>query len=168
MKRTIHFTRALVTALCLILLVQGCNQGHDHGATSQRMAGQDDHAALHQPKYGNIFAEFPGHKYAVEIIDEKETTGLVTAFITDAHFDPIAVDATEVRLNFIIDGAPKVFTLTRAEQKEGEPVPFTLTDKELATLNCEGWQGDATVSVVIGGVPYSAKLVRGDGHGHTH
>jgi len=159
MKTTIYTT----LIFCLILFVQGC--GHDHDGTSSGRPGEDAHAALHQPKYKETLVEFPGHKYAMEIIDDEET-GLVTAFLTDAHFDPIEIDTKEVRLHFMVDGKPKTYTLTRAEQESGQPAAFTLLDKELATLNCEGWQGEATASVEIGGTPYSAKLVKFDGHIH--
>ncbi len=176
-KNTIHSALILAAMCCMILLSQGCGQhdehspgdGHDHGPSAA-----NDHAALHKTKYNEVMAEFPGHKYALEIIDEKETTGLVTAFITDAHFEPTTVDAKEVRLNFMVDGKPKSYTLTRTEQETGKPAAFTLKDMELATLNCEGWKGEATVSVEIGGTPYNAKLVKlgshdhGDGHGHAH
>ena len=190
MKTTIYTTLALA-AICMFMTAQGCNKGkeehghdhdHDHGAA--KTAHDDDHghraapaggtaqsaeaahAALHRPKYNEVLVEFPGHRYAMEIIDEKETTGLVTAFVTDAHFTPVTVDAQEVRLNFVIGGAPKAFTLTRAAQEAGKPATFTLTDMELATLICEGWQGDATASVEIGGTPFNAKLVKLSEHGH--
>jgi len=167
MKTTIDAT----LILCLILFAQGCGQshtpddGHDHGAAVQSGKDGDAHAALHKTKYNETLVEFPGHKYAMEIIDDDET-GLVTAFLTDAHFDPIEVDTKEVRLHFMVDGNPKTYTLIRAEQEPGKPATFTLFDKELAALNCEGWQGEATASVEIGGAPYSAKLVKFDGHVH--
>jgi len=175
MTKTIHFTLAFVAAFSLILLVQGCGGGtcgtdcgHDHGTTSTSPTGHDGCDGDHTPKYNETLVIFPGHKYAMEIIDEKETTGLVTAFLTDAHFDPVAVDATEVRLNFVIDGAPKQFILTRTEQEEGKPATFTLVSMELATLNCEGWEGDATARIEIGGVPFNAKMVKIGECDHDH
>ena len=175
MAKSLHFTLAFVAATCLILFVQGCNNGDNQGsggAPNQVSGGgtkADAHAALHKSKYNDTLVEFPGHKYAMEIIDEKETTGLVTAFLTDAHFDPVIVDTAEVRLNFTFGGgSPKVFTLKRTAQEEGKPATFTLTDMELATLNCEGWEGEATASVVIGGVPYTAKMVKLGEHDHDH
>ena len=166
MKTTIYTTVAFITLCCAALLLQGCKDNHDHGTVP---AGQDAHAALHKTKYNEVFVEFPGHKYAMEIIDEKETTGLVTAFLTDAHFDPATVDTKEVRLNFVIDGKPKTYTLPRIEQEADKPATFALTDLELATLLCEGWQGDATASVVIDGTPYNAKMTKLGGHdGHDH
>ncbi len=174
MKKTIHSALALVAICCMVFLAQGCGKpaddGHAHGPDGTHPA-HDAPAAqaggdVHKPKYNEVMAEFPGHKYAMEIIDEKETTGLVTAFITDAHFEPTAVDAKELRLNFMVDGKPKTYTLTRTEQEAGKPVAFTLKDMELATLNCEGWKGEATVSVEIGGTPYNAKLVKLGSHDH--
>ena len=164
MKMTIP---AIITLCCTILLTQGCKDDHDHNHGTAP-AGQDAHAALHKPKYNEVLIEFPGHKYAMEVIHD-ETTGLVTAFLTDAHFEPVAVDAKEVRLNFVVDGKPKTYTLTRTEQETGKPATFTLTDKDLAVLTCDGWQGEASASVEVGGTPYKAKMVKLGGHDeHDH
>ena len=175
MKRTIHSPLIFVAIGSLLLFAQGCGQCGStcvHDPAPAKTTKQDAHAALHKTKYNEVLVEFPGHKYAMEIIDEKETTGLVTAFLTNAHFEPIAVDAKEVRLNFVVDGNPKTYTLTRIETETDKPATFTLTDKELATLNCEGWQGEATATVDIDGTPYTAKMVKLGGHdhgdGHTH
>ena len=173
MKKAIFVSLAL-TAVCVLVFAQGCDSGGGTGSSNQtdsdttakKATEQDPHAALHQPKHGGVFAEFPGHKYAVEIIDD-EATGMVTAFVTDAHFNPVTVDATEVKLNFVIGGAPKTYTLERTEQEAGKPATFTRKNAELAELICEGWQGDATTSVTIGGTPYNAKLHAGK-HDHAH
>jgi uncharacterized protein YndB with AHSA1/START domain len=161
MKKTIFTTLTLIALCCLIT---GC--GHVHSPDGDSASGS--HAHVHTWKYNEVVVEFPGHTYALEIIDEKETTGLVTAFLTDTHCEPIEVDTTEVRLNFRVGGSPKTFTLTRIEQETGEPATFTLTDMELATLLCEGWQGDATASVSVSGAPYNAKLVKLAEHDHDH
>lgn len=175
MKLSIQRTVVLLSVLALCI---GCTpQQSDKPATQTTHSEHEGHDHAHQSKYNEVLVEFPGHKYSMEIIDERETTGLVTAFLTDAHFEPVEVDAKEVKLNFILKGSPKTFTLVRAEQEAGKPATFTLTDMELATLNCEGWEGEATASVVIGGTPYKSKLVKlghhdhgdhGDGHGHAH
>ena len=164
--KTILTPLAFVAAICLMMLVQGCDQGHDHASDADSQSSADAHAALHVTKYNEVLVEFPGHQYAMEIIDEAETTGLVTAFITDAHFEPTEVDAQEVRLNFMVESKPKSYTLSRIPQKTGKPATFTLTDMELASLICEGWQGDATASVEVGGVPYNAKLEKLSEHEH--
>jgi hypothetical protein len=173
MKHFIPNSLIVLALFCLIAFSQGCGKtekaddhGHDHAADAH-----DDHA--HTPKYNEVMVEFPGHKYAMEIIDENGTTGLVTAFLTDAHFEPVEVDAKEVQLNFMIAGSPKSFKLTRIPQEIGKPATFTLTDMQLATLNCEGWEGEATATVNIGGAPYTSKLVKlghddHDHDGHAH
>jgi hypothetical protein len=170
MSKAFHFTLIITTVSCIALFTQGCKPAAppaEKESAPQAQAPADAHAALHQTKYNQTLVEFPGHKYSMEIIDD-EATGLVTAFLTDAHFAPIDVDAKEVRLNFTVDGAPKTFTLTRLEQETGKPATFTLTDKALATLNCDGWQGEATASVEISGTPYNAKLTKLGAHDHDH
>lgn len=169
MKHILRTNLALLGLAGLLMICQGCSPGHDHATETSA----DGHVHP-DSRYNEVLVEFPGHKYAMEIIDERETTGLVTAFMTDAHFEPTAVDSQEVRLNFVVDGKPKSFMLSRTPQEAGKPAIFTLTDMELATLICEGWQGEATAVVEIGGVPYNSKLVKLSEHdhdsedGHTH
>ena len=163
MKQQFFGTSVFLLGLAgMLMVLQGCNPGdHDHAAET----ATDAHPP-HVTKYNEVLVEFPGHKYSMEIIDEAETTGLVTAFITDAHFVPTEVDAQEVRLNFMVESKPKSYTLPRIPQEAGKPATFTLTDMELATMICEGWQGDATASVEVGGVPYNAKLEKLSEHEH--
>lgn len=169
MKLTLQHTVILTLALALFC---GCKPHEaDKHATDAAHSEQGGDGHDHQGKYKEVLVEFPGHKYAMEIIDERETTGLVTAFLTDAHFEPVEVDAKEVKLNFVIKGTPKIFTLPRIEQGAGKPATFTLTDMELATLNCEGWEGEATASIMIGDVPHKSKLIKlghHDHEGHAH
>jgi len=149
MKHILKTNLVLLGLAGLLMIFQGCaDHGHDH--TAETSGGGHVHP---DSRYNEVLVVFPGHSYAMEIIDEKETTGLVTAFLTDAHFEPTTVDAQEVRLNFIVAGTPK---------------SFTLIDMELATLICEGWQGEATAVVEIGGVPYNSKLVKLSEHDHDH
>ena len=176
MKRIFATNMALLGLAGLLMVFQGCGHshdehaGHDHAAETSAGTPTAPTGGGHvhpDPKYNEVLVVFPGHSFALEIIDD-ETTGLVTAFLTDAHFEPTTVDAQEVRLNFLVAGAPKSFTLTRTTQEAGKPATFTLTDMELATLLCEGWQGEATASVEIGGVPYNSKLAKLGGHDHDH
>ena len=174
MKRFFGMNLIFLGLVGTLMIFQGCTSKKDvHGDNHAAETSADAHPA-HITKYNEVLVEFPGHKYSMEIIDEKETTGHVTAFITDAHFEPTDVDAKEVKLNFMVDGKPKTFALARVPQEVGKPATFTLTDMELATLICEGWQSDATASAEIGGVPYNSKLVKLSEHdhegenGHTH
>ena len=161
MKRTIFFSLALVAVCCLVLFVPGCPGGDksDKSAGTAVPSG-DAHAALHVSKHGGAVAEFPGHRYALEVISD-EDTGLVTAYLTDAHFNPVNVDTQTVRLDFVVGGAPKTYTLTRIETTPGTPAAFTFTDATLTELICDGWQGEATASVEIGNAPHKAKLNAG-------
>lgn len=161
---------------CLVVFT-GCNKPPTATTSDtekqETMSAEDAHAALHTPKYKEVVAEFPGHKYALEVINENEEEGLVAAFLTDAHFSPVDVDTQEVQLNFTADGAAKTFTLNRAEQDAGKPAKYTLQNKELSELICDGWKGDATASMEAGGNPFNAKMKKlskkhDHNHGHSH
>jgi len=172
MKKTIFTTLACIAVSCLLLFVQGCGDAPTSTPTAQNGgAHHHDCSDLHRPKHNEVLVTFPGHTYALEIIDEKETTGRVTAFLTCAHFEPVEVDTQEVRLNFVVDGSPRTFLLTRIEDEPGKPATFTLVDMELATLLCEGWQGEARAVIEVNGMPFTERLVKlGCGehcdHGH--
>ena len=141
--------------------------GHDHSGGNH---GGHDHASM--MKYNQVVVEFPGHKHSMEIAEDHDT-GVVSAYLTDAHFAPTLVDANEVRLNFVVDGSPKSFTLARATQEAGKPATFTSDDSELAELICDGWKGQATATVEIDGKPNSATMKKVNAahshdHGHSH
>jgi len=162
MQKPISSVSALIIIGCLLLFAQGCKDDHDHGSAATQATNGDNHAASH----GRVVAEFPGHRYAFEIISV-EATGLVTALITDAHFEPVPVDASEVQLNCIVEGTPKTYTLTRTNP-DNTPATFTLTDAELVKLLIgDGWK-NATASVKIGGEPNTAKLSTPSEHNHAH
>ena len=165
MKKTNFPPLALVAACCIAFFVQGCSPSSETGSGTT-LPSSDAHAALHKSQHGGVVAEFPGDKYALEVIDD-ETTGLVTAFLTDANFAPITVDTQTVQLNFVVEGVPKTYTLSRSETESGKPAAFTFTDTELAELICEGWQGEATASAEINGTPYNAKLIA-EQQDHVH
>ena len=180
----------LVAVIAMVALPIGCDkakptsstEGDDKAVSKDDHAGHNHaaptadadaaHAALHAPKYNQIVVVFPGHKYAMEIIENTEedgsVTASVTAFLTNAHFAPIAVDAQEVKLDFLVDGNASSYTLKREVQEPGKPATFTATDKELAVLCCEGWKGDAMATVEINGVPYSQKMVKLNVGAHDH
>ena len=171
---------SLVVVLTLIVLPIGCDKptvdtnteivkksdsnddhaGHEH----------DAHAALHKPKHNQIIAEFPGHKYAMEIVENGDS---VTAYLTDAHFAPIQLDVQEVKLDFIVDEKPASYTLKRTADESGKPATFTADDKELAELCCDGWHGEAMATFELAGAPYRTKLtklnvVHDHDHAHDH
>lgn len=158
---------AILFALCPIAFAQGPakhfdGDGHDHGNKNR-------------PKHNQVAAEFPGHKYSIEIAvkEMKEKVGdkdivvpVVFAHVTDAHFDPIFVEAKEIRLNFIVDKKPKSFVLLpvkvdpKAEKDSKRPSVFELKDPALAKLISAGWTGNAMVAMQVGKTPYNAKLMK--------
>lgn len=200
MKRTIF---SLLVALSLLsmasqkLLAQGHfeGDGHNHGNAHFEGDGHDhgkahfegdghDHGKENRPKHNQMAAEFPGHKFAMEIavkdvkviVDRKERAiPTVFAYLTDSHFKPIHADVKEVRLNFVIDKKPKSFVLlpVKVDPKTAKdvkrPLVFELKDPMLVKLISSGWKGDASVSMRVGKTPFNAKLVKAkDIKTHNH
>lgn len=165
-------TRILL-AVCALVVFTGCQEhAHQEKGSAPEFVVQKSHQhdAEGFCKYKNVYGEFPGHKYAVEIV-ENEETGLVSAHFTDAHFEPTFVNASEIKLQFVIDGTPKAYVLARSEQEEGKPSIFTATDKDLAHLLSDGWKGEATANIEIDGSPFIAELKKISGEesaGHAH
>ena len=120
--------------------------------------------------HGGLLAVLGSHEYHAEVLADHDT-GKVTLFLTDAKFQPIAVDVKEVRLNLMVDGKPKQYVLKVAETiGPDQPIPFTLTDVELAELLEEGWAGEARVAVELDGAPYTGALAQPekDHDNHDH
>jgi hypothetical protein len=140
------------------------------------------------PKHNQVVVEFPGHKYSLEIAilktTEKESSEerivpTVFAFVSDTHFEPLKIEAKEVRLNFVVDRKPKSFVLSPATidpRTEKEPKPQTIfksNDPELVKLITDGWQGNATANMVVqvgrNSTPYTARLMKAkDFKPHRH
>ena len=143
---------------------------HDHSSHDQgdRDQGGHDHASM--MKYNQVVAEFPGHRHAMEIA-ENHDTGIVSAYLTDAHFNVTRVDTQEIKLHFVVHGSPKSFTLIRVPHEAGKPATFSSGNTELRELICQGWKGQATAHVEIDGRPNSATLKKLDAphdHGPEH
>lgn len=157
--------------------------GHDHGSGHSDGDGHD-HGKEGKPKHNQMAAEFPGHKFSMEIAvkevkevvnGKEQAVPTVFAFLTDAHFKPIQADVKEVRLNFVIDKKPKSFVLLpvkvdpKAEKIPSRPSVFELKNPELAKLISGGWKGDASVSMRVGKTPYNTKLMKAkDIKSHAH
>ena len=162
---------------CLIFAV-GCNPSTDTpGDDPEPAAGGDDghdhgdeaaHSHTEGPNGGPL-AVLGGHQYHAEVLAD-EASGAVDVLITDPDFKPIAIDAKELALNLMIDKKPSSYVFRPAEAVEGEPAKFSLTDPELAELIADvAWEGDARVSIEIGGTPYSETLARPEKEeGHVH
>ena len=128
-----------------------------------------------KPKHNQVIAEFPGHRYSLEIAvkpvkemvnGEERSIPTVFAYVSDAHFEPLLIEAKEIRLNFIVDRQPKSFVLLPAKaeanaKKDTKPQSiFELKSPELAKLISDGWQETAQASMVVGKTPYTARMVK--------
>jgi hypothetical protein len=145
-------------------------------------------AEPNKPKHNQVVVEFPGHKYSLEIAvkETKEMDGgeernvqTVFAFMCDTHYEPVIVEAKDIRLNFVVDRKPKSFILpaikadAKVDPKAGIDLKkqsvFELKDPELIKLISEGWQGNPTATMTIGRTPFTARLMKAkDFKPHVH
>lgn len=174
------------TLLLMLCLTVGCEHrhqegcGHDHGdcghdhdaVTSEGTAPvaadavvsensttteADAHAAAHVPPHKQFFAEFPGHKYALELILD-ENSDKVTVLLGNAHFEPLAMAVETVELQAMVENAPKVFTLTKGETADGEILKYELTDASLKTLLLETEGKGISVKFELDEAPFTTEL----------
>lgn len=166
-------TTTLAVILACFLAVQvGCTSkapeksGGEDGKKTEAKTNEKTEAAAHDhshgdihPKYHQVYAEFPGHRHAIEIIVDESNGGAI-AYLTDAHFEAKEFGVTEIIVSCMIDGSPKTFTLSR----EGTDTPekFVSDDKELGNVIQHGWTGTATARFQLGERPYSVDLKRDD------
>ena len=131
---------------------------HDHG-DHDHDHDHEGHGHVHpDPTYKQFYAGFPGHKYAVEIVTNDEND-VVTAYLTNAHYEPIAIKAEEIQLQYTQDSAPQSQTLAKsAESKAEGPLVFTLEDGKLKSLLRGAEIPTITVLVEVDGVPFTAEL----------
>ena len=166
----------LQNCLSITLLVALCSVAVAQTARTPIVSEPD------KPKHNQVVVEFPGHKYSLEIAaktiketvnSEERSIPTVFAYVSDTHFEPLQVDAKEIRLNFIVDKKSKSFVLLPAKadaEKDKKPqTVFELKDPELVKLISGGWQGNAQASMLVGKTPFTGKLIKAkDFKPHKH
>ncbi|MDO4570098.1 MAG: hypothetical protein Q4D38_06935 [Planctomycetia bacterium] len=132
------------------------NCGHDHSDHDAHDAASeaDAHAALHISHYKQWVVNFPGHKYALEVTTQ-DADNIVRAYLTNAHFEPIAAGVESVEIRCVVSDAPQSFTLAKVETAAGESLRFELASDELKAL-LRGESLNASAVVEIDGAPFSA------------
>jgi hypothetical protein len=168
--------------MSITLLIVLCSTAVAQTNTPRPPSPGQGNRAPNSPRHDQVVVEFPGHKYAMEIAvkpikekvnGEERTIPAVCAYVTDSHFEPLRVDANELRLNFTIEKKPKSFILLPVKADAGKdqksPSVFESKDSELVKLISDGWQGNATAAMSVGRTPFNAKLVKAkDYKPHNH
>lgn len=120
---------------------------------------------------GGSLAVLGSHQYHAEAI-ASEASGDVEIRIYTSSNKPTSVDAKEIKLNRIVDGQPKQYTLPLIEG--GKTAIFKINDPELAeTVHDRNWDGDLQMTLLVAEMPcngsFSKKKSGGDDHGdHKH
>lgn len=150
---------SIVPFLALALTLTGCPPKGDSDESTGKTGPnfvvsqeKDGHAGAHSGgPNGGVVAVLGNHEYHAEAFAD-EASGLVTVLLYDQTHDfvPVAVDAKELNINMVVDDAPSQFTLKIADDaEEGKPAPYTITDEKLAEWISDGWNGKATIQIVI-------------------
>lgn len=120
---------------------------------------------------GGSLAVLGSHQFHAEAI-ANEASGDVEIRIYTSSNQPTSVDAKDIKLNRIVGGQPKQYTLLLIEG--GKTATFKINDPELAeTVHDRTWDGDLQMSLLVADVPcngsFSKKKSIGDDHGgHKH
>ncbi|AMV22283.1 hypothetical protein [Planctomyces sp. SH-PL14] len=171
-----------LTVVALPLLAVGCETGapppqaekpratdsHDHDHDHDH--GKGDHGHGSEGPHHGALVELGGDEYHAEVVHD-DASGAVTVYLLDGSAKKAAVtEAQAVTLNVKLDGKPQQFQLA-AEPDMGDPAGkssrFVLKSPELIkALDDKG--AEATLSLTVGGTPFSGKVPAGHPHDHDH
>ncbi len=139
-------------------------------AASEKHSDDDGHAHGHSHDVGpqgGILAVLGQHQFHAEAIAD-EKTGAVKVFVYDGTNQAVKIDAKELTINLMVDDKPAKYTLlVDHDGSDGKPAVFAITDAHLAEHLCDGWKGDAKVSIDIAGAPCVGNFAQPK-HKHEH
>lgn len=178
--RVVTVATTVMALLGLVVFASGCSQEGVTDAAPVQISGPPpdaDHAGHnhgneHQgPHHGHVIELGRSHEYHAELVDD-EATGTVTAYILDKDLKELAIDATSITMNLMIDDQSKTFELAAAT--DGQASRFDPQGKALFEA-LHSHEATGKIRVTINGTPYSGDVEHHDHHdddgdhdGHNH
>jgi hypothetical protein len=141
------------------------DQGHDHEGHDH--AGHEGHE--HGPHEGELI-ELGAGKFHAELLHDHDTHTTTVYLLGEDAKTAMAIDATELTVNVVVDSKPQQFQLPAAPEAgdaEGKSSKFALTDEALCTaLDAAG--AKARLNAVIEGDAYTGDVPSHGHEGHEH
>lgn len=150
--------------------LSGCGPKTAPNATTESVE-VDPHDHPHEGPHHGTLVELGDEEYHAEVVHDAQS---VTVYVLDASAkQAVAIDAKELTISLLHDGAPEQFTLAASPQETdaaGQASRFTATDAELV-----GHLDDAAaapkLNVTIDGTAYRGAILHDHDHdheGHDH
>lgn len=163
-----------IIAGSLLSLAVGCSGQPPSGSSANNgnspVAEADAHAHDHPsagPHNGTL-VELGDHEYHLEVTHDASS---VTLYVLDDHAEQaVPIDASELTINLMQDGAPLQFKLPAnpdAADPSGKSSRFTLANADLVAL-LDDHDAAPSVSLTIDGTPYTGKIEHDHDHDHDH
>lgn len=153
----------------LMLISSGCNNSQpDDAAGHTDPPAADVHAHPSEGPHHGALVELGNEEYHAEVVHGANS---VTVYVLDSSAKvAVPIEATEVTINILHDGAPEQFSLT-ASPLQGEAAGmssrFVLADAELAAHLGEE-AAAPKLSLTIAGSPYRGDIHIMEEHDHDH
>jgi hypothetical protein len=159
------FRMAMVLLVAPVLTLTGCGDAKKED-DKKPAAHADDHGHGHEGPHGGHIIELSDAYHAELTHDDASKT--ITVYILDGKAEKnVAIAATELPLNLVVDGKPLQVKLAAAPEEgeaEGTASKFTVVD-EAALEALESEKTTGRLIVEIDGKSYNGKL---EHHDHDH
>ena len=159
----------------LFSFTTGCNSQPANPANGAQGAKENDqqikadvHAHASEGPHHGVLVELGKEEYHVEVTHDATS---VTLYVLDSSAkQPVPIDASQVTINVLHDGAPEQFVLPAspdAADPAGSSSRFTLNDAELVG-HLDDVSSAPKLSLTIAGTPYRGEIKHAhDGHDHS-
>lgn len=168
-RKTSKAVLALLATLGLSIAGCGGGPAATEPPEDSTASPSDAHAHEHPdhgPRGGDL-VELGNEEYHAEVIHESD--GKLSVYILDAAAKvDVPIEATEIMLNVVHDGAPEQFKLAASpvdSDPDGQSSRFVSIDEHAgADLDHDGTQ--AKLAVTINGTSYQGAIEHDHGHSH--
>ena len=148
---------ALAISLATFFGLAGCGKPASESAGASAEAHADDeHGHAEEGPHGGHLIELGNEEYHAELTHDDATHSVAIYVLDGMATNPVAIDAQEVSINLVSNGAPMQFKLPAAPQSADPPGQTSRFEIVSETL-CDAWDAPNTtgrLNVTIGSKPY--------------
>ena len=152
--------------VCALLLF-GCGRQDTDSPMGNDSSHHDDSHHDHNhdlgPNGGHLIV-LGNEEYHAEWLHDDEKGSLTVIILDSTAHEEVAVEATSITINVVVNDEPKHYELSRTEESDGKGARFEIVNSELIVALNIGSGVQAKLLVQINGVPYSGRIEHASHH----
>lgn len=158
---------AWLVSLSAAIALAGCSNSASESSTPATAHDDHEHEHAEEGPHGGHLINLGEEEYHAELTHDDATHRVAIYLLDGSAAEPVSIDAREVSINLVSNGAPMQFMLpakAQASDPEGKASQFEIISETL----CDAWDAPNTrgrLTLSIEGKPYVGTI---EAHEHEH